>query len=211
MMQPGVFLDRDGVINYNPPSYVKSWEEFLFLPRVLEALELLAQTPWPIVIVTNQSVVGRGIIVRKTLDLIHERMIEEIVRAGGRIDGIFVCPHPPEAGCFCRKPEPGLLLNAAADLKIDLSKSILIGDSESDMIAARKIGVLPVMVKQDPISQGVDVNDQGKEADEIIQVNDLFHATYGLILAAKKNSRPVDMIYYLPEKPGKYFPGEMKK
>ncbi|MEW5868440.1 MAG: D-glycero-beta-D-manno-heptose 1,7-bisphosphate 7-phosphatase [Chloroflexota bacterium] len=146
--RPAVFLDRDGVLNYNPEFYVKSWDEFRFLPGVLEALSALAACPWPIVVITNQSVVGRGIISAQALDEIHARMQQAIAAAGGRLDGVYVCTHHPAQACTCRKPAPGLLLQAAAELNLDLSASVFIGDSPGDVQAALAAGVLPVLVRQ---------------------------------------------------------------
>jgi histidinol-phosphate phosphatase family protein len=199
-MQPCVFVDRDGVINQNPPSYVKSWEEFLFLPDVLPALALIAQTTWPVVIITNQSVVGRGIITRETLDSIHERMIAEIANAGGRVNGIYVCPHHPDEGCDCRKPQPTLICNAAADLQLDLSKSVFIGDSWSDMVAAIDAGVQPVLLKNQNSDPKFEDIGQDPPNVPIPMVKDLMDAARGLLSAAESGGHPADMIYYLPGK-----------
>ncbi len=140
-MQPAIFLDRDGVICTNRDDYVKSWEEFTFLPGAKEALRLLATLEWPIVIVTNQSAVGRRLIDRATLSDIHRRMEAEIVAAGGRIDAIYYCPHLPEDNCPCRKPNPGMFLSAANALKLDLANSIAVGDALSDIRAAARAGI----------------------------------------------------------------------
>jgi D-glycero-D-manno-heptose 1,7-bisphosphate phosphatase len=146
MTTPAIFLDRDGVINHNPPNYVKDWSEFDFLPGTLLALKGLASLPWPLIIVTNQSVVGRGLITRDHLDRIHQQMLQSIREAGGRVDALYLCPHHPEENCDCRKPAPGLLLKAAVDLDLDLSASILVGDSLVDAIAALTVSVQPVLV-----------------------------------------------------------------
>ena len=146
-LRPAVFIDRDGVINENPPNYVKSWQEFRFLPNALAALRLLASCPWPIVIISNQSPIGRGLITRLQLDEIHRRMLARIRRAGGRIDGIYICPHRPDEGCACRKPAPGLLYQAAAEMTLDLAASLMIGDSLSDVQTARAAGVVPVLLR----------------------------------------------------------------
>ncbi len=140
-MQPAIFLDRDGVICANRDDYVKSWEEFRFLPGVKEAMRQLATLGWPIVVITNQSAVGRKLLSHKELASIHRRMEAEIVAAGGRIDAIFYCPHLPEEHCPCRKPNPGLLFKAAHALQIDLNRSILVGDALSDIQAGARAGV----------------------------------------------------------------------
>ncbi len=140
-MRPAIFLDRDGVICANRDDYVKSWDEFHFLPGVKEALRQLATLGWPIVVVSNQSAIGRRLLSHKDLAAIHRRMEGEIVAAGGRIDAIFYCPHLPEEKCPCRKPNPGMLFKAAYALKLDLEHSILVGDALSDIQAAARAGV----------------------------------------------------------------------
>jgi len=145
-MLPGILLDRDGVINVNRPDHVKVWEEFEFLPGVLEALRALSQLDLPIAVVTNQSIIGRGLATQAAVDEINARMIERVSEAGGRLDGVFYCPHSPEVHCTCRKPQPGLLLEAARALGLDLSRSCLIGDAMSDVQAALAVGCQAVLV-----------------------------------------------------------------
>jgi len=135
-----VFLDRDGVINENRDNYVKSLTEFHFLPGALEALALLATTPLAVVVVTNQSAVGRGRMSEATLTAIHDWMLARVRDAGGRIDAVYTCPHRPEDACSCRKPQPHLLYQAAWELGIDLQRSVFVGDSVSDARAARAAG-----------------------------------------------------------------------
>src|SRR5690348_1812229 len=103
-----IFLDRDGVINRNRArgDYVKSWEEFQFLPGALGAIARLTQAGFRLLVVTNQACVGKGIVPWATLQEIHARMMQEIARAGGRIDAVLCCPHAAQAGCDCRKPAP---------------------------------------------------------------------------------------------------------
>lgn len=140
-MQPAVFLDRDGVIIENRPDYVRSLEEVKFLPVSLAALARLARLPYHIVIVTNQAGIGRGLLSPETVAEINRRLVQEIESAGGRVDGIYVCPHKPDEGCNCRKPQPGLILQAVDELKLDLKRSILIGDNLSDIQAGQAAGV----------------------------------------------------------------------
>jgi len=141
-----VFLDRDGVINENRHDYVKSWDEFVFLPTAFEALRRLAKSPFVIIVVSNQSAIHRGLVSHQTVKEIHQRMVFEIQQHGGRIDAIFYCPHRPDEGCDCRKPRPGLLLKAARQFNLDLSRSFLIGDAVSDVEAALAAGCQPVFV-----------------------------------------------------------------
>ncbi len=147
MSKAAVFLDRDGVINRDRPDYVKSWEDFEFLPGVLDAFRVLASGPHQVVVVSNQSCIGRGLVSRETVDEIHARMTEAIRRSGGRIDTVYYCPHRPDEDCPCRKPRPGLILSAARELDIDLTASWLIGDDLRDLEAAKAAGVRPVLVR----------------------------------------------------------------
>lgn len=140
-MQPAIFLDRDGVIIENRENYVRSWTDVAIYPQALAALSRLCSKPYKIVIITNQSAIGRGIITEQVADEINHRLVSEIVRAGGRVDGVFLCPHAPDENCECRKPKPGLLFQAARRLDIDLSQSILIGDSLSDLLAGQAAGI----------------------------------------------------------------------
>jgi D-glycero-D-manno-heptose 1,7-bisphosphate phosphatase len=141
-----IFLDRDGVINFNRDSYVTSWQEFVFLPGVFAPLRQLAESCLAVVVVSNQSAVARGLISTAELETIHRQMIEAVEHQGGRLDAVFYCPHHPEEGCSCRKPQPGLLLRAAAHLDLDLSSSFVVGDAESDVEAALNAGCKPVLV-----------------------------------------------------------------
>jgi len=140
MTQAAVFLDRDGVICRNRADYIKTWDEFLFLPGAKQAIAGLSNLNIPIVVITNQSAIGRGIMSAKTAAEINRRMVAEIAAAGGRIDKVLLCPHRPEDKCPCRKPEPGMLLQAAQELNIDLQRSFLVGDALTDLMAGRRVG-----------------------------------------------------------------------
>lgn len=143
---PAVFLDRDGVIIKNRFDYVKSWRDVCFLPNALEALERLNRTKFKVILVTNQSVVGRGIITPRQAMEINQLVIAKIELQGGRVDASYLCPHHPDNGCDCRKPAPGMLLRAARELNLDLSHSYLIGDAISDIQAAQNVGVQGILV-----------------------------------------------------------------
>lgn len=145
-----ILLDRDGVINRQAGQtkrYVTTWEEFEFLPGVLPALRTLATLQRPIIILTNQSPLGRGIMSVEQLIAIHQRMKTEIVAAGGRIDSIFFCPHHPNDGCTCRKPRPGLLHQAAEHFNLNLQHCCFVGDSWTDFQAAKAAGSHAIMVR----------------------------------------------------------------
>lgn len=138
---PALFLDRDGVIIENRANYVRHWSDVSIFPQALAALARLHTWPGKIIIVTNQSVVGRGLISRQRADDINQRLVAEITRAGGRIDAVYMCPHAPADNCECRKPKPGLLTRATRRFHIDLQASIMIGDALTDIDAATAAGV----------------------------------------------------------------------
>ncbi len=140
-MFPAIFLDRDGVIIENRERYVRSWEDVTFYPESLAALARIHHSPYKIVIVTNQSAVGRGILPISVAEDINRCVVQEIEKAGGRVDGLFMCPHAPQEECACRKPKPGLLFLAAQALSLNLSQSILIGDALSDIEAGQAAGL----------------------------------------------------------------------
>lgn len=135
-----IFLDRDGVICENRSDHVKSWNEFEFLPGAKDSLVALGRLDLPIIVITNQAIVDRGMVPACVVDDIHQRMVTEVEAHGGRIDRVVYCPHRPEDGCGCRKPEPGMLLQTAREMDIDLSRSYLVGDAATDLVAGRRVG-----------------------------------------------------------------------
>lgn len=135
-----IFLDRDGVICENRSDYVKSWEEFRFLHGAKNGVAALSRLGLPIIVITNQAVIGREIVPAKVVEDIHKRMVAELAAHGGRIDQVVYCPHAPEDKCTCRKPEAGMLLQIAVQMGIDLSQSYLVGDAASDLIAGNRVG-----------------------------------------------------------------------
>lgn len=140
MGQPVVFLDRDGVINIDSPNYIKSPSEFHFIPNSPEAIAMLSGKGFKVILITNQSMIGRKMATNETLTAIFDKMNKGIQTAGGRIDDIFFCPHLPTHGCECRKPKPGLILQAAKKHTIDLSCSVMVGDSAKDIEAGQNAG-----------------------------------------------------------------------
>ncbi|MFQ6101249.1 MAG: D-glycero-alpha-D-manno-heptose-1,7-bisphosphate 7-phosphatase [Anaerolineae bacterium] len=145
-MHRAIFIDRDGVICHNRADHVKSWKEFVFLPGVLAALARLAHSELSIVVITNQAIINRHIVPVEVVEDIHARMVQAIEAAGGRIDQVMYCPHRPDEHCTCRKPQPGLLLMAAEQLRVALSQSYLIGDAEVDMQAGQAVGCYRYLV-----------------------------------------------------------------
>lgn len=143
-----IFLDRDGVINENlHGDYVKKWDEFKFIPKAKEAIKVLTDAGWIIVIISNQAGVGKGIMSARAVEEINARMISEIENYGGKVKSVYYCPHRPDEGCECRKPKPGMLLNAARDLGIQLSDSYMIGDNVIDIQAGARVGCKTILVK----------------------------------------------------------------
>jgi D-glycero-D-manno-heptose 1,7-bisphosphate phosphatase len=145
--RPAIFLDRDGVIIENRADYVKTLAEVRFIPGALAALARVAHWPGAIVVVTNQSAIGRGLVTRAAADAINAHVRQQVEAAGGRLDGIFMCPHAPGHGCDCRKPGPGLLRQAAEVLHLDLPASVMIGDAVSDVQAGRAAGTRAMLVR----------------------------------------------------------------
>lgn len=140
--KPAVFLDRDGTIN-EQMGYLNHLSRFIILPGAAEGIRLLNEQHIPVFVVTNQSGLARGYFPPELLDEIHAKMNDLLTAKGARVDGIYICPHHPEAkeekyrlACNCRKPKPGLFLQAAAEHNIDLSASFVIGDRWSDLKAA---------------------------------------------------------------------------
>ena len=134
-----IFLDRDGVICENRSDHVKSWDEFRFLPGAKHSLAALSRLDLPIIVVTNQAIVGRKMVPASVVDDIHRRMVAEVEAYGGRIDRVVYCPHRPEDRCSCRKPKAGMLLQVAGELGIDLSRSYLVGDAATDLMAGQLV------------------------------------------------------------------------
>lgn len=128
-----VFLDRDGVINQDSPDYIKNWKEFIFIPGSITAICNLNRAGFDVIIITNQSGIGRKLIHPSDLNEIHNNLVKEITAKGGRITDIFFCPHTPQDNCNCRKPLPNMLLQAQKKYTIDLSASIMVGDSAKDI------------------------------------------------------------------------------
>jgi len=140
MLKKFVFLDRDGVINYDSPDYIKCWKEFKFLPGSLEAIKKLTVNGFSIILITNQSVIRRHMVTRAGLEHIHSMMNRAVESTGGKITDIFYCPHLPEDRCKCRKPEPGLILRAQNRYHIDLASAVMAGDSAKDIECAVNAG-----------------------------------------------------------------------
>jgi len=141
-----VILDRDGTINHDSDEHIKSPQEWHPIKGSLEAIARLAQADYRIVVATNQSGIARGLLDTRTLFAIHDMLLRAAAQAGGRIDAFFFCPHAADARCQCRKPQPGMLLEAARRFNVSLQDVCMVGDARRDLEAAAAAGARPVLV-----------------------------------------------------------------
>ena len=141
-----IILDRDGVINFDSPHYIKTPEEWIPIPGSLEAIGKLKNHGWTVTIATNQSGIGRGLMTFNDLFIIHTKMLNSIRQFGGEIDGIFFCPHHPDYNCECRKPKPGMLIDICKRFRFDTQDCIFVGDSLRDLLAAKFINAKTFLV-----------------------------------------------------------------
>ncbi|MFK8047230.1 MAG: D-glycero-beta-D-manno-heptose 1,7-bisphosphate 7-phosphatase [Halioglobus sp.] len=144
---PLVILDRDGVINEDSDAYIRNLEQWIPIPGSLEAIAELSQAGCAIAIATNQSGLARGYFSLAEMEKIHRKLNDLVEERGGKIAGIFYCPHLPDAKCHCRKPATGMLEAIEQDLKISATGAHFVGDSLKDLQAAQRHGCRPVLVK----------------------------------------------------------------
>ncbi|NNC97997.1 MAG: D-glycero-beta-D-manno-heptose 1,7-bisphosphate 7-phosphatase [Gammaproteobacteria bacterium] len=147
MQRAAVILDRDGVINHDSSTYIKTLEEFSLIQGSAQAIADLHLAGWPVFIITNQSGIARGLYNEQTLADMHSYLYRAVSELGGDIQAIYYCPHHPDDHCACRKPQPGLFLQLALEHPVDLESSYYVGDKITDMLAARVIKAKPVLVK----------------------------------------------------------------
>jgi len=147
-MQKAAFLDRDGVINRKAPGngYITTWEDMEILPGVPDSIAKLNQAGFRVIVVSNQRCVAKGLITSADLESLHDRMKQFLAEGNARIDAIYYCPHENMPACRCRKPQPGMLFDAARDHDIDLAKSWMIGDSAADIEAGKRAGCQTVLL-----------------------------------------------------------------
>lgn len=180
---PFIILDRDGVINYDSEEYIKSPDEWLPIPRSLEAIAHLNRHGYQVLIVTNQSGVARGYYDLDMLDSIHEKLMRELASVGGYIEEIFFCPHHPDEGCACRKPKPALFYQIEEKYPVNLTDTFFIGDSFADMKAALHVGLKPLLVLT---GKGRQTLERYPEFLTIPQFADLAEATDYVLSQRKK-------------------------
>jgi len=142
-----VILDRDGVINFDSPNYIKSPEEWRPLPGSIEAIALLSKAGYKVYIATNQAGLARGLFDLDRLNLMHEKLLGLVNEQGGKVAGIFYCPHHPDEHCHCRKPKIGLLEQISAHARQSLNGVPFVGDSLKDVQAALTMGCKPILVE----------------------------------------------------------------
>jgi D-glycero-D-manno-heptose 1,7-bisphosphate phosphatase len=178
-----VVLDRDGVINRESPDFIRSPTEWVPIPGSLEAIAALTRGGFQVVVATNQSGVGRGLFTAAMLTTIHDHMRRQIEHAGGKLAGIFVCPHHPDECCECRKPRPGLLRQIERQFACSLAAQPVVGDSERDIRAAQAVGARSILVR----------TGNGREAEKMLRPDDrvqIFDDLAGVVRALL--SRPAD-------------------
>ena len=175
-MTAAIFLDRDGVINENRAVYVKSIREYVVLPGALDAIVRLSQH-YPVIVVTNQMGVDTD-----AIESIHTYLRDWVISRGGQITDFYYCNHTEDVRCVCRKPKPGMLLQAALDYGLDLSQSIMIGDQPSDILAGQAAGTSTIFVQSGlggywfrrglEVMPDMIVNDLAMAADRILKLRE---------------------------------------
>lgn len=179
-----VILDRDGVINKDSDDYIKSPDEWIPITGSLEAIARLSNNGYQVVVATNQSGLGRGLLNEYDLANIHQKLCSMVEEAGGFIAGIFYCPHTPEDACDCRKPKAGMLHTIANEFRVSLEGVPLVGDSLRDLQAGSSVGCIPILVKTGKGEKTLAT--MGKtQQDEQAVFNDLDEAV-SWILSAKE-------------------------
>ncbi len=183
-MRPAVFLDRDGTINEDV-GYLDRLERLTLFPFSIAAVRLLNRAGFPVVVVTNQRGVATGLISETFLHTVHDVLSERFRRGGAHIERFYHCPHDPHApieqyrrDCTCRKPKPGLVLQAADDLGIDLTRSFVVGDKWSDVALARSVGATGILVQTGYGATQAERPDRPRDA---IVVADLMAATVRIL------------------------------
>lgn len=166
-----VILDRDGVINYDSPGYIKSPEEWIAIPGSIEAIARMTKHGITLVVCSNQSGLGRGLFTEEGLQDIHAKMIREVEAGGGKIAGIFYCPHIAEDNCNCRKPKTQMLANICQQFQVkEIQQVTLVGDSLRDILAIKNFGGIPVLVRT---GNGIETQKDATITDDALVFDDL--------------------------------------
>lgn len=141
-----IFIDRDGTINVDH-GYTYRIEDFHFLPKAIEGLKMLAKLDYKLIIITNQSGIGRGLYTHKQFEEVTQHMLKELTQHHLHIDKVYHCPHHPDEKCTCRKPEIGMLKQAEKDFNLDLRHCFMIGDLDKDIEAGKRAGCKTILIK----------------------------------------------------------------
>ncbi len=192
MGRPAVFLDRDGTL-IREADYLRSPEQVRLLPRAAEAVRRLNYAGFAVVLATNQSGIARGLLTEHDLDSIHTLLRSRLAKRAARLDAVYFCPHHPTKGlpsyrrkCNCRKPAPGMILQAGRELDLDLTRCFAVGDSQRDLAAGRKAGCRTVLVRT-----GYGRDTELEEGDRLAadHVADDLAAAVDWILSQDRNDR----------------------
>jgi D-glycero-D-manno-heptose 1,7-bisphosphate phosphatase len=195
-----VFLDRDGVINRKPPEgdYITRWQDLQILPGVAEGIAQLNGAGMCVIVVTNQRCVAKGLITAAEVEMLHQRMSEFLARAGATIDAVYYCPHDMEPVCRCRKPAPGMLIDAAREFGIELPTAWMIGDSDIDIEAGKNAGCKTArLLTENETGEKADPGTASRQADidavslldAIRQILDREKAAAGSVTTVKAGHR----------------------
>jgi D-glycero-D-manno-heptose 1,7-bisphosphate phosphatase len=184
-----VFLDRDGVINYDSLNYIKNLDEFILIPGSLSAISKLSQEGYAIYVITNQSAIARKFADFATIRLIHQYLKESVHNAGGHIDGIYLCPHHPDEGCHCRKPRTGLIDQAAEENGIDIGSAVMVGDKFTDIECAKSAGCNRAYLVMTGIVNPLKNSKNDPFRDFCQHAKTLFHAVDLLVYEDKTKNR----------------------
>ena len=177
-----VFLDRDGTINRDSPVYIKNREEFEFLPGSLEAIKNLTVIGFVNFVITNQSAVPRKLISKKELEIVHSMMVQTAALNDGEIKDIIYCPHMPTDNCDCRKPEPGLIYQARDKYGIDLSESVMVGDSAKDIECAHRAGCGRAVLVKSGLNDNVEDELKSRQIYPDFVAGDLLEAAKWIVV-----------------------------
>ncbi|MCQ9208141.1 MAG: HAD family hydrolase [Omnitrophica bacterium] len=177
-----IFLDRDGVINRDAGfgDYIKSWQEFEFLPGSLEALKRLNQAGFSVIVISNQAGVAKGLYTQEDVNILTKNMLKEVEKAGGKIDSVNYCFHQDADDCNCRKPKTGLFSKATEGTRVNFADTYYIGDARRDVLAAKGIGAKSIFVQ----SGNTKLEDLDTKPDFIAR--DLLEAIERIVLKGKK-------------------------
>ena len=179
-MRSAIFLDRDGTIN-EEVHYLSHPDQVRLIPGSAEAIRKLRAAGHAIVVVTNQSGLKRKYFTQDTLDKIHARLSAELAQHGAWLDGIYVCPHHPDDGCECRKPGARLYEQAAREHDIDLARSVMIGDKDTDVLAARNHNMRAILVRTGYGANHVEAISRWKDYQPAYVADDLLDAARWLL------------------------------